>query len=269
MKDGLLVRARGKIILVQNLTNIVKLILPMDPTRAVLQTLQWFLEELKKDLQSLRDFYRPRAIPASSSGDRKDELQRAREEQLVDGMIEGMLAHPQCLKALWLPSRNCFRIRKRNLTGKDAQRDFFARRGPHFWASLQQAGDNALGFLDCPDAENDAGSDDDELAPIVVVTGTEPGREPGEGVVPGTEPATRTAEEPGEGEGPGPGHSGNLDVPAEYELVIQERHEALDQEEEELARALQLDEEEHEASSRKKARSGSGAGKGLAPDIVD
>ena len=237
MKDAILLRVRDKIIFVQNLTNVVKLGLPVEG-RGALETLKWFLEELNKDLQILRDFYRPRAIPASSSGD-LNERQRAREEQLVDGMIEGMLAHPQCLKALWLPSRNCFRIRKRNLTGKDAQRDFFARRGPHFWASLQQAGDNALGFLDCPDAENDAGSDDDELAPIVVVTGTEPGREParapGEGVVPGTEPATRTAGEPGEGEGPGPGHSGNLDVP----------------------------DLEEEPETRKKARTGTGCGKGL------
>ena len=156
MKDAILVRVRGKNIFVQNLTNVVKLGLPMEG-RGALETLKWFLQEIQKDLKTLRETQRARAPPPAPSAD-------PRLDELVDGIMERLLTHPRCHKALWLPSRSCFRLKKKDVPGKAGQRDFFVRKGPRFFACLQQAGDFALDFLDRPDP--------DEL-------GTEPGAEPG------------------------------------------------------------------------------------------
>ena len=236
-------RLRGNIILVQNLTLVVKLCLPMHSSSSLV-TLHWFLSEIQKDLKDLRDAQRAKTSSAASSEQpcdklaRQAELGEARQEQLVDGILEGLLTHPRCAKALWLPSRSCFRVKKKDVAGKAGQKDFFVRKGPRFWPALQQAGDFALDFLDRPDPDEEAGSDSGPDALEII------------------------SEAPGEGPAAGPvaayGHSGNLDAP-----------DIDDDLERELTEALEDEPDPHWTPSNKRARSGPGAGKGPAPDIVD
>ena len=177
-------RLRGNIILVQNLTLVVKLCLPMN-SQSSLVTLQWFLSEIQKDLKDLRDAERAKRSSAASSEQpcdppaRQAELGEARQEQLVDGILEGLLTHPRCAKALWLPSRSCFRVKKKDVGGKAGQKDFFVRKGPRFWPALQQAGDFALDFLERPDPDEEAGSDSGPDALEII------SEAPGEGPVAG------------------------------------------------------------------------------------
>ena len=107
MKDAILVRVRGNVILVQNLTNVVKLCLSSDACACVaLETLKWFLQEIQKDLTEHRDSQRAKALV-----DRITAQGKSIEEQLVDGIMERLLTHPWCHKALWIPSRSCFRLK--------------------------------------------------------------------------------------------------------------------------------------------------------------
>ena len=257
MQDAIIVRLRGNIILVQNLTLVVKLCLPMN-AQSSLVTLQWFLSEIQKDLKDLRDAQRAKTSSAASSANpcdkqlaRQEELGVARQEQLVDGILEGLLTHPRCAKALWLPSRSCFRVKKKDVAGKAGQKDFFVRKGPRFWPALQQAGDFALDFLERPDPDEEAGSDSGPDALEII------------------------SEAPGEGPVAGPvaayGHSGNLDAPTRPS-PSSSMDGALDIDDElerELTEALEDEPDPHWTPSNKRAKSGPGAGRGSAPDIVD
>ena len=158
---------RGKMILVLNHT--LSLSLALKPGEEA-EVLTWFLMEIKKDGEILRSTNKEILTSGSSSdlggssSGVKPSKQKTPEEgpesELVQEVLDQMAEHPQCLSAIWMPSRDRFRVTRKdkniqefkvqalNKKRKEAQ----SAEGPHAWdcvkAQLDAVVHPALQFLE-------------------------------------------------------------------------------------------------------------------------
>jgi hypothetical protein len=107
------IRIREKVILVQNRSQ--SLCLAFKPGEEV-ETLQWFLEELEKDLEKMQD---QAAAPQGPQKQRQKHCGLGDEEaQVAKTSLEKVKGHPQCLNASYLPSRSSIKVIKKDKNTK-------------------------------------------------------------------------------------------------------------------------------------------------------
>ena len=123
------VELRGQVALVLNQVSSLGLALRPGQESA---NLQWFLEELEKDLENLsaekepHGPHRPAPSPSHSLEDGDDNVDNnneeeigkshdpAREKALVDECLSLLRGHADCQRACWQPSRSCFKVTRKD-----------------------------------------------------------------------------------------------------------------------------------------------------------
>lgn len=114
------IQIRDKVILVQNTTNPVTLVAPEGSME---DTVLWFVTELQKDLQTLREEDEAGApsCPSRSSkrkGSASGREQQTKECEVIEDALETLRQHPRCASANFSYSNNTFRVQdidKKNL----------------------------------------------------------------------------------------------------------------------------------------------------------
>jgi len=102
-------KVRERILFVQNLPNMVILGLsgtpgvPQGSQQDEIGTLQWFLEELQKDIETLQGQEQAEQPKKRGSVPQED-------KEIVEECIERLQSHPQCLRVCYMPSRHSFRV---------------------------------------------------------------------------------------------------------------------------------------------------------------
>ena len=116
-----LLKVRERIICVQNLPNIVILGLtgtpgaPQGGPEDEVGALQWFLQELQKDIGILQGQEQEPADPSKVS-----KTPVAEEHQdAVEECIKSLVKHPHCQRAWYIPSRRSFRVVKKDKSSSD------------------------------------------------------------------------------------------------------------------------------------------------------
>eukprot|EP00972_Heterocapsa_arctica_P060303 8894202-Heterocapsa_arctica.AAC.1 len=113
------IKIRDKVLLMQNKSGLVLCSRPTEEE----DTLRWFLEELKKDLMRLPDA----TSRAQEEGQEVEDMPRKRggghrvpiddddpEQSIIQASLSRIRDHPQCHHVTYLPSRNCFKVIKKN-----------------------------------------------------------------------------------------------------------------------------------------------------------
>jgi len=170
------IRVRDRVILIQNKTSGLALVSKPDEQR---ETFQWFLEELQKDLEKLKDqhenLHDQQAETASSSTQPSLRKQKRlasdmEEENIIEAAVTKLREHPLCSRATFLPSRDSFRVlrtdrksseifvpgcRKKRQSAREQQDD-------EAWDNLRSSFDQGVNLA----IEFLAGADSPPVAPI-------------------------------------------------------------------------------------------------------
>lgn len=118
------IHIREKVILVQNQT--LFLSLAFKPGEEI-EALQWFLEELEKDIEKLQNKAAPQTTqeqdddtqePPRFSKQQKHRVGHE-EHQVVQASLNKLLEHSECLRASFLSSRGSFRVIKKDKSSSE------------------------------------------------------------------------------------------------------------------------------------------------------
>ena len=152
------IQVRDKVPLIQNKTSGLALMAKHGEEQ---ETFQWFLAELQKDLENLKEH---QAETASSSALPSAAKQKrlsidVEEEHIVEAAVEKVREHPLCSRATFLPSRDSLRVirkdkqtveifvsgcRKKRLSAREKQDE---EGWEHLRSSFDRAVNSAIEFL--------------------------------------------------------------------------------------------------------------------------
>ena len=163
-----LIKVRERILFVQNLSSCVTLGLrgtpghgpgaPPGTQEDELGVLQWFVQELQKDVKHLQENpEKPGEDLEEEQGQQAEVEDEDDSDQLhIEECLKDLQKHPSCLSAWWMPSRQCFRIRTKDKRSSDfgvksLKRKKHSEEGEN---KFDMALARALEFLDTPGPES-------------------------------------------------------------------------------------------------------------------
>ena len=109
---------RDKVIFIQNKTSGLALVSKLGEE---VETFQWFLEEIEKDLTKLMDPQDTQPNAASSSTGPSGQKQKrhvldVEEKDIVEASMKKLREHPLCIGAIFLPYRGSLRVTRKDKT---------------------------------------------------------------------------------------------------------------------------------------------------------
>ena len=164
-----LIKVRERILFVQNLSSCVTLGLrgtpghgpgaPPGTQEDELGVLQWFVQELQKDVKHLQENPEKPGEDLEEEQEQEAEVEAEDHQQLqiIEKCLKDLQNHPSCLNAWWLPSRQCFRVRSKDKRSSDFGAKSLKKRKKHSEEAEHQfdlALARALEFLDTPGPES-------------------------------------------------------------------------------------------------------------------
>lgn len=153
-----LLKVREKVLCVQNLPHLVTLGFPGAPedNLPLMKQLMWILEQLSKDIKRLGENPvdpEEALVEAPEQSEEEDEASTS-QKQIIQDCLKNLQKHPNCLSAIWAPSRTSFRIKRQDKRFRDFRVKALKRKKTpdHEEGQFQESLEEALLFLDGEDS---------------------------------------------------------------------------------------------------------------------
>ena len=110
------IKLRGKVLFVRNLTT--SLTLCFHPDQDLKTDLMWFIQELKREIEVLRE-----APPPAGPSQKKKRSKKAsdfpEEQEMIEALLTKLGDHPNCKTAHHLPSRMSLKVKRKDRVTKE------------------------------------------------------------------------------------------------------------------------------------------------------